>query len=292
MRIGSRGSSLARVQADHVAKLLGGAEVVVIRTSGDQRSGAGGDKSRWVDTIEQALLEGEIDLAVHSAKDVPGELASGLALLGVPERAPVEDVICGACSVTELPYGATVGTSSLRRAAQLLAARPDLQVRELNGNVDTRLAKLSSHFDAIVLARAGLERLQREQEIGALLDPETFVPSPGQGALALEGRADDQRAAAAAEAITDATALPCLQAERELARVLRASCNTPLGAWCTTDGLGMLRLRGWVGLPDGSAWIADELEGEDPVQLAQALAGRMISVGANEMLAHAEAMAP
>ncbi|MFZ2050839.1 MAG: hydroxymethylbilane synthase [Solirubrobacteraceae bacterium] len=292
MRIGSRGSSLARVQADHVAKLLGGAEVVVIRTSGDQRSGAGGDKSRWVDTIEQALLEGEIDLAVHSAKDVPGELASGLALLGVPERGPVEDVICGACSVTELPYGATVGTSSLRRAAQLLAARPDLQVRELNGNVDTRLAKLSSHFDAIVLARAGLERLQREQEIGALLDPETFVPSPGQGALALEGRADDQRAAAAAEAITDATALPCLQTERELARVLQASCNTPLGAWCTPDGVGMLRLRGWVGLPDGSAWIADELEGEDPVQLAQALAGRMISVGAKEMLAQAEAMAP
>ncbi|MGA8353557.1 MAG: hydroxymethylbilane synthase [Solirubrobacteraceae bacterium] len=292
MRIGSRGSSLARVQADHVAKLLGGAEVVVIRTSGDQRSGAGGDKSRWVDTIEQALLEGEIDLAVHSAKDVPGELASGLALLGVPERGPVEDVICGAGRVTELPYGATVGTSSLRRAAQLLAARPDLQVCELNGNVDTRLAKLSSHFDAIVLARAGLERLQREQEIGALLDPETFVPSPGQGALALEGRADDQRAAAAAEAITDATALPCLQAERELARVLQASCNTPLGAWCAPDGVGMLRLRGWVGLPDGSAWIADELEGEDPVQLAQALGGRMISVGAKEMLAQAEAMAP
>ncbi|HEV7943122.1 MAG TPA: hydroxymethylbilane synthase [Solirubrobacteraceae bacterium] len=292
MRIGSRGSSLARVQADHVAKLLGGAEVVVIRTSGDQRSGAGGEKSRWVDTIEQALLEGEIDLAVHSAKDVPGELAGGLALLGVPERAPAEDVICGAGSLTELSYGATVGTSSLRRAAQLLAARPDLQVRELNGNVDTRLAKLSSHFDAIVLARAGLERLQREQEIGARLDPETFVPSPGQGALALEGRADDQRAAAAAEAITDVTALPCLQAERELARALQASCNTPLGAWCTPDGVGMLRLRGWVGLPDGSAWIADELEGEDPVQLAQALARRMISVGANEMLAHAEAMAP
>ncbi len=292
MRIGSRGSSLARVQADHVAKLLGGAEVVVIRTSGDERSGAGGDKSRWVDRIEQALLEGEIDLAVHSAKDVPGELASGLALLGVPERAPVEDVICGAGSLTELPAGATVGTSSVRRAAQLLAARPDLQVRELNGNVDTRLAKLSSHFDAIVLARAGLERLQREQEIGALLDPETFVPSPGQGALALEGRADDQRAAAAAEAITDTTALPCLQAERELARTLQASCNTPLGAWCTPDGADMLRLRGWVGLPDGSAWIADELEGEDPVQLAQALAGRMISVGAKEMLAQAEATAP
>jgi hydroxymethylbilane synthase len=292
MRIGSRGSSLARIQADHVAKLLGGAEIVVIATSGDEHSGGGGDKSRWVDTIEQALLQGEIDLAVHSAKDVPSELASGLALLGVPDRAPVEDVICGAGGLTKLPAGAKVGTSSLRRTAQLLAARPDLQVCEIKGNVDTRLAKLSGLFDAIVLARAGLRRLGREQEIGALLDPETFVPSPGQGALALEGRAGDRRAAAAAEAITDAAALTCLRAERELARALQASCNAPLGAWCTPAGEGMVRLRGWVGLPDGSAWIADELEGGDPEQLARALAERMVCVGANEMLAQAEAMAP
>lgn len=291
MRIGSRGSSLARVQADHVAKLLGGAEVVVIRTSGDEPGAATADKSRWVDAIEQALLTGEIDLAVHSAKDVPSELAAGLALLGVPGRAPAEDVICGAGSLTELPAGATVGTSSLRRAAQLLAARPDLQVCEIKGNVDTRLAKLAGPTDAIVLARAGLRRLGREQEISAPLDPERFVPSPGQGALALEGRVDDRHAAEAAQAITDATTLACLQAERELARALQASCNTPLGAWCRSLEGGMLRLRGWVGLPDGSAWIADEMEGSEPQPLARMLAERMIGVGASDMLAQAEAMA-
>lgn len=318
MRIGSRGSSLARVQADHVAELLGGAEIVVIRTSGDEpraaasngaagasgaagaegaagTSGAAGaegaDKSRWVDTIEQALIAGEIDLAVHSAKDLPGELAAGLALLGSPARAAVEDVICGAGSLGDLPAGARVGTSSLRRAAQLLAARPDLQVQEIKGNVDTRLTRLAGEIDAIVLARAGLQRLAREREIGALLDPERFVPSPGQGALALEGRVGDRTAAAAAAAITDPATLACLRAERELARALRASCHTPLGAWCAPADDGALRLRGWVGLPDGSAWIADELDGTDPERLAQAVAERMISVGAEETLAQAEAMA-
>jgi hydroxymethylbilane synthase len=326
MRIGSRGSSLARVQAEQVAKLLGGdVEVVIVTTSGDRAagdasgasgdraagdasgaagdraggdaSGAAADKSRWVDAIEQALLAGEIDLAVHSAKDVPTQLAPGLALLGSPSRAPVADALCGGAATTslaELPDGARVGTSSLRRAAQLLAARPDLDVRTMKGNVDTRLGKLATgDLDAIVLARAGLRRLGREQEIGALLDPQVFVPSPGQGALALEGRAEDPAAAAAARSITDPGTLDCLIAERALARALNASCNTPLGAWCQAQGDGEqpLRLRGWVGLPDGSAWIADELAGADPETLAATLAERMRAVGATEMLARAEAMA-
>lgn len=292
MRIGSRGSSLARVQADHVAKLLGDAEVAIITTSGDRPGGAAADKSRWVDTIERALLAGEIDLAVHSAKDVPGELAPGLALLGAPPRAPVQDALCGAGGLAELREGARVGTSSLRRRAQLLAARPDLEVSELKGNVDTRLGGLAAGtLDAIVLARAGLLRLGREEEVGALLDPEAFVPSPGQGALALEGRADDPAAVAAAQSITDPATLTCLTAERALARELQASCDTPLGAWCQASADGALRLRGWVGLPDGSAWIADELEGAEPHALAVALAQRMRLVGAAEMLAQAEAMA-
>lgn len=300
MRIGSRGSSLARVQAEHVAKLLGGAEVVIIRTSGDETSGtpseqltsSAQDKSRWVDTIEQALLEGEIDLAVHSAKDVPGELAPGLALLGAPVRAPVQDALCGARDIDRLPQGAKVGTSSLRRAAQLLAARPDLDLTGLKGNVDTRLRKLAEgEMHAIVLAHAGLHRLHRDGEIGALLDPETFVPSPGQGALALEGRVEDAAAATAAQSITDAATLACLTAERALAHTLQASCNTPLGAWCEARADGALRLRGWVGLPDGSAWIADRLDGADPHTLAASLAERMRSVGAAEMLEQAEAMA-
>lgn len=302
MRIGSRGSSLARVQADHVARLLGGAEVVILRTSGDGPAADGpaadgpaapaADKSRWVDTIEQALLAGEIDLAVHSAKDVPGELAPGLALLGAPPRAPTQDALCGADALSELPQGARVGTGSLRRAAQLLAARPDLELCALKGNVDTRLAKLGEgEYDAIVLAHAGLARLGRESEIGALLDPDVFVPSPGQGALALEGRAEDAAAAQAARSITDQPTLACLLAERELARALAASCNTPLGACCRPAPGGALRMRAWVGLPDGSAWIADELEGDRPRDLAGALTQRMRSVGAAEMLAAAEAMA-
>jgi hydroxymethylbilane synthase len=298
MRIGSRGSSLARVQADHVARLLGGAEIVILRTSGDEPAAGesppapAADKSRWVDTIEQALLAGEIDLAVHSAKDVPSELAPGLALLGSPPRAPVQDALCGAGALSDLPQGARVGTGSLRRAAQLLAARPDLELCSLKGNVDTRLARLGEgRLDAIVLAHAGLARLGREGEIGALLHPDVFVPSPGQGTLALEGRAEDTAAAQAARSITDQPTLDCLQAERELARGLAASCNTPLGACCRPAEGKTLRMRAWVGLSDGSAWIADELESEHPLELARALEQRMRSVGAAEMLAAAEAMA-
>lgn len=293
MRIGSRGSRLARAQADQVAKLLGGAEVVIIRTSGDAQS-AQGDKSRWVDAIEQALLAREIDLAVHSAKDVPGELAPGLALLGSPARASVEDALCGASGIDQLPEGARVGTSSLRRAAQLLAARPDLEIVSMRGNVDTRLSKLSQEgLDAIVLAHAGLQRLGREQELGTLLDPATFVPSPGQGALALEGRGEDDATREAAEAITDRNTFACLQVERELGHALQASCNTPFGACChPTDDEG-LHLRAWVGLPDGSAWIADELEGSQahPQGLAEALASRLRLAGAAAMLAQSEAAA-
>jgi hydroxymethylbilane synthase len=315
MRIGSRGSKLALAQAKQVAKLLGGGEIVTIRTSGDEahtdgrqdandRRGlpadaaaadaAAGDKSRWVDAIEQALLAEEIDLAVHSAKDVPGQLAPALALLGAPVRAPVHDVLCGAASVERLPTGARVGTSSLRRTAQLLARRPDLEIVAMRGNVDTRLSKLESEdFSAIVLAHAGLQRLRREQAAGAQLDPAVFVPSPGQGALALQGRSDDADARAAAAAITDQATFACLRAERALSGALQASCNTPLGAWCDPRPGGVLHLRAWVGLPDGSAWIADRLEGPeaDPERLATELAERMSAVGAKEMLAQAEAVA-
>jgi hydroxymethylbilane synthase len=306
MRIGTRGSTLARAQAEQVRGLLRGGEIVVVRTSGDE--GAAGDKSRWVDAIERALLAGEIDLAVHSAKDVPGELARGLALLGAPARAPAEDALCGAGALDELRERARLGTSSLRRAAQLLAARPDLEIVPMRGNVDTRLSKLADRdLDAIVLARAGLSRLGREREAGGPLDPDVFVPSPGQGTLALQGRAGDEAVARAASEITDEVTFACLRAERALAQALQASCNTPLGAWCRPVGdrgattgakaanahAGRLRLRAWVGLPDGAAWIADELEGSasEPERLAASLAERMISVGAKQMLADAEAAA-
>jgi hydroxymethylbilane synthase len=324
LRIGTRGSALARVQAEHVKTLLVArhprmeVEIEVLRVSGDEErapSTAGqavADKSRWVDTIENALIDERIDLAVHSAKDVPGELAEGLSLLGAPPRAAVEDALCGAAGLEILPAGARVGTSSIRRAAQLRAAREDLEIVTLSGNVDTRLRKLAmgrppqervpgessavaeaAGLDAIVLARAGLQRLGREAEIGAVLDPKRFVPAPGQGVLALEGRATDARVREVAEAIGDGDAFACLRAERAVARELSATCNTPLGAYAVPAGCGCLHLRAWVGLPDGSAWIADELLGGfyDPEALGRRVAERLNAAGAGELLGRAEELA-
>ncbi len=298
MRIGTRGSALALAQARLVAdrlELLGAedCEIVPFVTAGD-RGMAAEDKSRWVAELERALSDGEIDLAVHSAKDVPGELAEGLPLLGSPARASAEDVLCGADSLERLGAGASVGSSSLRRASQLLAARGDLEVVAIRGNVDTRLRKLAAgEFDAIVLARAGLERLRRESEIGAVLDPERFVPAPGQGTLALQGRAEDAPVADAVREIGDPETFTCLRAERALARALGASCNTPLGAWAAGASTGQLRLRAWVGLPDGSAWCADELLGgfDDPEALGREVAERLRLAGGAELLQRAEEMA-
>jgi hydroxymethylbilane synthase len=288
MRIGTRRSALALAQAELVAEMLGGAELVPIVTGGDRGTGAG-DKSRWVAELEEALLEGRIDLAVHSAKDLPGEPAAGLELLGAPARAGAEDVLCGSPDLRLLASGARVGTSSVRRVAQLRAARDDLEVVPLRGNVDTRLGRLAEGADglaAIVLARAGLQRLGRTAEVGAVLDPGTFVPAPGQGTLALEGRAGDESCRAAVAAITDSGAFACLLAERALARELEADCDTPLGAHALPEPGDGLLLRAWVGLPDGSRWVVDELAGEraDPDGLGRAIAARLKSVGAGELL--------
>jgi hydroxymethylbilane synthase len=298
MRLGTRGSVLALAQAKLVAGLLEDAEIVTITVSGD-RQGAPGEKSRWVDAIEDALLAEEIDLAVHSAKDMPAKLADGLELLGAPARGAAEDVLCThtaapSAGVADLRPGARLGTSSVRRAAQLRAAREDLEIVATHGNVDTRLRKLADgDLDGIVLARAGLQRLDREGEVAAVLDPERFVPSPGQGTLALQGRAQDAQTRAVAEAITDERAYACLRAERAVAGALEASCNTPLGAYALDAGCGCLHLRAWVGLPDGSEWIADELLGGfyDPEQLGIRMAERLRGAGAGELLRSAEEMA-
>src|SRR3954449_3817731 len=201
LRVGTRGSALALAQSTPVAEALG-AELVPVRTTGDRGAGVG-DKARWVKELEAALLSGEIDLAVHSAKDVPGELPDGLSIVAAPARGPSEDALCGAPSLAALPPGARVGTSSLRRAAQLRAARDDLDVQEVRGNVDTRLRKLAEgEQDALVLARAGLARLGRD-EPAAPLD---WVPAPGQGTLALEGRAGDDEVTRQARAVADPVA--------------------------------------------------------------------------------------
>jgi hydroxymethylbilane synthase len=297
MRIGSRRSPLALAQAQLVAELLGRehTQIVPIATSGDRGERPHGDKSRWVDALEDALREGEIDLAVHSAKDVPGELGEGLELVGAPARAAVDDVLIGCGGLAELAPGARVGTSSVRRIAQLLAVREDLVPVPVRGNVDTRLRKLAERSDGIevlVLARSGLARLGRDAVVDGTLDPARFVPAPGQGTLALEGRAGDERTRAAASAVTDEAAFRCLLAERALARGLQAGCDTPLGAWAQIDGERLL-LRAWVGLPDGSAWVSDELSGSaaDPESAGTGGAQRLAAAGGAELLARAREMA-
>jgi hydroxymethylbilane synthase len=283
IRLGTRGSALALAQARLVAGRLGDdVELVPITTSGDRA--VAGDKSRFVKEIEEALLAGEVDLAVHSAKDVPAELPDGLAIVGVPERADPRDALCGAESLAELREGAAVGTGSLRRRSQLLAARPDLDVRDLRGNVDTRLRKLEEEdLDAIVLARAGLDRLGRADE-GAPVTTELLLPAAGQGCLALEARVDDAAGERAA-ALTDPGALASLLAERALVATLGATCDTPVGALASHAGDG-LELAAYVGLPDGSHWIRDALAGDasEPGALGRAVAERLLTAGAEELL--------
>jgi hydroxymethylbilane synthase len=285
IRLGTRGSALALAQARWVAERLSDVRVVPITTSGDR--GSREDKSRFVKEIEEALLANEIDLAVHSAKDVPGELPAGLSIVGVPERADPRDALCGAGSLESLREGAVIGTGSVRRRAQLLALRPDLDVRELRGNVDTRLRRLADGgFDAVVLARAGLERLGRASEGETLTD---LVPAPGQGCLALEARAGDALPTEAAAELTDGDALTALTAERAVVTALEATCNTPIGAFAESAGIS-LRLTVFVGLPDGSHWIRDELVGNDaePAGLGREVAARLDAAGVRDLLAEAE----
>jgi hydroxymethylbilane synthase len=282
VRLGTRGSALALAQAGAVADALGGAEVVTITTSGD-RDRARGDKERWVREIDAALLRGDVDLAVHSAKDVPAELAAGIVIAAVPPRADARDALCGAPSLAALRPGARVGTSSLRRAAQLRALREDLDVAEVRGNVDTRLAKLAAgEYDAIVLALAGLDRLGRANEASGTLDD--MVPAAGQGALAVTVRADDAAARAAAEHISDAGSFARLVAERALVRALEADCHTPVGAHAAHVEGDVLSLRAFVGRADGSMWLRDELTGADPEALGAEVAARLRAAGADEVL--------
>lgn len=275
IRVGTRGSALALAQAKWVAERIEGeTELVTVATSSDV-----GDKSRWVSGLERALLDDEIDLAVHSAKDVPAELAPGLELVAIPEREDARDAICGASSLQALPSGARVGTSSLRRAAQIRAAREDLDVVSVRGNVDTRLRKLADgEFDALVLAAAGLRRLGREPD--AVL--EELVPAAGQGALAIEGK----QGRVALTALIDPEATRCVNAERRLTRALGASCHTSVGAHARAVSRGELELTAWVGAVDGSAWLCDRVRGGDE-KVGELLAERMLSAGAAELLATA-----
>jgi len=289
VRLGTRGSALALAQARLVADLLGDAEIVPVETSGDR--GAVGDKARFVKELEEALLAGEVDLAVHSAKDVPAVLPDGLVLVGVPDRADARDALCGVAALSELADGATVGTASVRRRSQLLASRPDLVVSELRGNVDTRLGRLAGdEFAAIVLACAGLARLGRFE--GSPIAVGEMTPAAGQGCIALEARSDDAVAAEAGAAVTDPEALVRLTAERALVTALDATCDTPMGALASLEGQ-TLSLSAYAGLPDGSRWVRDRFEGpaSEPAALGASVGERLVAAGAGEILDKAEALA-
>jgi hydroxymethylbilane synthase len=295
IRIGTRGSALALAQSGQVAQALAEAwaeerfELVPIRSSGDEPARVIDDKSRFVKEVDEALCGGEVDLAVHSAKDVPAQLAAGTTIAAVPPRGDPRDVLCGAASVDALPQGATVGTASVRRRAQLLAARPDLKIVELRGNVDTRLRHLDAgRCTAIVLAAAGLERLGLPP--GAPLPTSVNLPAPGQGCLVLLARTDDRRAVSIAAAVDDRGARTQLLAERAFARALGATCDTPVAVWARPLD-GELTLSAFVGLPDGSRQLRGELRGElrgssdRPEALGHALAAQLLARGAEELLA-------
>lgn len=294
MKIGTRASPLALAQTRHVAGLLGGdAEIVEITTTGD-RDRAAPDKEKWVRELDLALLDGRVDACVHSAKDVPTSLPDGLVIAGVPAREDPRDVLCVARgivadTVEALPHAARVGTSSLRRAALLRSVRPDLEVVAIRGNVGTRLGLLESgELTAVVLAAAGLRRLGHDlDDVGVPLAARTFVPAAGQGTLALACRADDDTTRRALDAVSERDAFDALTAERSAVRTLGADCHSAVGARAVRFDEDRLELRGWVGAPDGGAFVTDVQEaapGELPADLGRRLAERLLVAGAGALL--------
>ncbi|HET7291959.1 MAG TPA: hydroxymethylbilane synthase [Vicinamibacteria bacterium] len=294
LRIGTRASALALWQAHHVKGRLESlghsVEIRMITTLGDRmldrRLESVGGKGAFLKEIEEALLADEVDLAVHSLKDVPTELPPGLALCAFLERADPRDALVSSSGarLDGLPPGARLGTTSLRRQSQLRARRPDLVVADLRGNVDTRLRRLrEGAFEAILLAVAGMRRLERASEITEVLEPEVLLPAPGQGAIALECRAGDERAAAAVLPLGHEPTARVVTAERAFLAALGGGCNVPLGA-LAEEADGQLRLRAFVGREDGSAWLRSESRGAEPGALGRAVAEDLLARGAASFL--------
>lgn len=296
LRIATRKSPLALWQSEHVAAALRGAhpglEVVLVpmSTRGDEvldRSLAAiGGKGLFLKELELAMQRGEADCAVHSLKDVPMELEPGFALPAILMRADHADAFVSNHhgSLGELPRGAVVGTSSLRRQAQLRAHRPDLQLRDLRGNVNTRLAKLDAgDYDAIVLACAGLQRLGFEARIRDRLVAPDWLPAPAQGAVAVECRDDDPATLALFAALDHADTRRRVEAERAMNRALHGSCHVPVAALATLDGR-QLRLQGLVGSAGDGRLVRADGEGESPEELGRAVAAELLERGAGELL--------
>jgi hydroxymethylbilane synthase len=309
LRIGTRGSPLALYQANAVAGLLrdrvgAGCEIVVIKTSGDRLGEAPlaevGGKRLFVKEIEDALLAGEVDIAVHSSKDMPALLPEGLEIAAVLPREDPRDAIvlpAGQDANQDLALvrqmlgpAPRIGTGSVRRIAQLASLTADAQFVPIRGNLDTRLRKLDSgDYDALVLAAAGLRRLERGARISALIPVELCVPAPGQGIIAIEIRQDDDRAAECVTAIGDASAAAALRAERAVVDRLGGGCQMPIGAYARSQGGDDLWITGIVVSTDGSRWVRAELQGSvrQPERLGRQAAEHLLVKGAESILADA-----
>ncbi|HEY8530499.1 MAG TPA: hydroxymethylbilane synthase [Paenibacillaceae bacterium] len=305
--VGSRKSALAMAQTKQVISRLERIcaqrglffvfEVKPIVTRGDRildvtLSKVGG-KGLFVKEIEQALLDGAIDMAVHSLKDLPHRLPDGLVIGAVPPREDPRDCLVSRAPVKgldDLPRGAKVGTSSLRREAQLRAARPDLRVEPVRGNIDTRLRKLETEgFDAVVLAAAGLHRMGWQDRISAYLPVDVMLPAVGQGALAVECRAGDETILELLAALNDEPTARAVAAERRMLGVLDGGCQVPIGAYAETaeGGEGKISLTGMVASPSGDAVHKVAVSGEEPERVGEAAARQLLAMGADRILAAA-----
>lgn len=276
-------------QSGLVAERLDDAELVGIDTDSEP-----GDKERFVRGVEQAVLNGQAEIGVHSAKDLPGLMTSGLEIAAVPEREDPRDAwIGGGNSLADVPQGARVGTVSLRRRSQLLALRPDLQLFEMRGNVDTRIAKLlSGQVDAIVLAMAGLNRLGRGEEASFAFSLDEMIPAAGQGCLVVQSRTGNASTTGASR-INDSPSEIALLAERAAVVELQADCSSPVGIHARHEG-DVLRIDGFIGLPDGSEWVRDRVDGDPsrPEELGRELADRMAKAGGADILVRAQESHP
>jgi len=301
LRIATRGSALALWQANHIRERLAQlhgieSELIRIRTSGDKFQGASvaqvseqaGTKGIFIKELEEALLAGTADLAVHSMKDVPTENPAGLVFPAITKREDVRDCLISrdGAKLKDLACGARVGTSSLRRQAQLRHHRPDLELLDLRGNVDTRLKKVAAgEFDAIVLATAGMNRLGVSDKITQILPPEIMLPAVGQGALGIEARVDDRETLQLVAALDDPESHEAVTAERALLRELEGGCQIPLGAWARREN-GELRLEACVFSADGKEFVRKDLRGrpEEAEELGVRLGQILIEAGADRIL--------
>lgn len=279
LRAATRGSTLARAQTDLVIELLGvDAEPVVVDTVGDRRTDVPiwdlGGRGVFVKEVQAAVLDGRADFAVHSAKDLPSTTPGGLCIAAVPERADARDALVGQ-RFDSLPPGARIATGSVRRRCQLAWLRPDLTFAGLRGNIDTRLSKAGG-FAAIVMAAAALERLGRTPEVTDVLPPGLMVPQVGQGALAVECRAGDERTLAAVAAIEHTPSRRAVDAERAWLREVGGGCDLPVGAHATVAGDGRITLTAMIGTLDGRVMLRDTDTGDDPDELGRRLARHLL----------------